>query len=514
MNLETDAELPQAEESIPEVTMEQKPNEGPSDSMKDDLEVSPKSLTESTMQDSSIGEIFYNDEPDFLEMQRVNNIIKAAYKEFMAIAMRANALIFHPPAVGSVEDLQEMFHTTPPRGYTVECSVEYDVLSITPESLITIMMNGVIWSSIFSNIICDGSFENVLTPLKEFWSADSNSNSKDVVLVNAQLRLPAEFLPRWCTRFLRFKMDVAEDTWAICDVSTDYFMETASDSTVGTQYRRRPSGVVIRQFGVLSEVLWVENAEVQEIDIPNNISSKVTSNFHLTAKQWISILSQNLKLNPFPLERKWDLYCDDNIRILRDMKASNIGYNHDYVASSTVYIPETPIRLLMFLATYNVTYQLTSIKSPEQLKLVAALYSEDNSYTIGLRRKVEETVADELFADHEFFLQEATANDYCSLVLSSQLSEEDVHISLMPKFSMNSVFLRPSGFAIMPAEQGGLQSKASLVTIFIRRELQYIEDDHAIAVMRSHMSDVIDQMTNIQSPNATAEDSKQKTPKK
>lgn len=40
MNLETDAELPQAEESIPEVTMEQKPNEGPSDSMKDDLEVS------------------------------------------------------------------------------------------------------------------------------------------------------------------------------------------------------------------------------------------------------------------------------------------------------------------------------------------------------------------------------------------------------------------------------------------------------------------------------------------
>ncbi|XP_022967641.1 uncharacterized protein LOC111467085 [Cucurbita maxima] len=175
MNLETDAELPQAEESIPEVTMEHNSNEGPSDSMKDDLEVSP-----SCSDDSSIGDIFYNDEPDFLEMQRVNNIIKAAYKEFMAIAIRANALIFHPPAVGSVEDLQEMFHTTPPRGSTVECSVEYDVLSITPESLITIMMNGVIWSSIFSNIICDGSFENVLTPLKEFWSADSNSNSKDV----------------------------------------------------------------------------------------------------------------------------------------------------------------------------------------------------------------------------------------------------------------------------------------------------------------------------------------------
>ena len=43
------------------------------------------------------------------------------------------------------------------------------------------------------------------------------------------------------------------------------------------------------------------------------------------------------------------------------MKARNIGYHHDYVASSTVYIPETPIRLLMFLATYNATYQVNSV---------------------------------------------------------------------------------------------------------------------------------------------------------
>ncbi|XP_022963608.1 uncharacterized protein LOC111463890 [Cucurbita moschata] len=132
-------------------------------------------------------------------------------------------------------------------------------------------------------------------------------------------------------------------------------------------------------------------------DDPNDVPDLLTIGENLKRLYLTSV-------NPFPMERKWDLYCDDNIRILRDMKASNIGYNHDYVASSTVYIPETPIRLLMFLATYNVTYQLTSIKSPEQLKLVAALYSEDNSYTIGLRRKVEETVADELFAVLLFYI--------------------------------------------------------------------------------------------------------------
>lgn len=102
-----------------------------------------ESLTESKLQHSCSVDIFYNDELDFLEVQRINNIMRAAYKEFMEIAIKTKAWTFDPPPVGSVEDLQEMFHTPPPHGSTVECSVESAMLSISSRSLISIMMNGV-----------------------------------------------------------------------------------------------------------------------------------------------------------------------------------------------------------------------------------------------------------------------------------------------------------------------------------------------------------------------------------
>ena len=101
------------------------------------------SLTESTLQHSCLGDIFYNDELDFLEVQWVNNIMKAAYKEFMAIAIAAKAWISDPPAVGAIEDFQEMFNSQPPHGYTVERSVETAILSISSQSLMSIMMDGV-----------------------------------------------------------------------------------------------------------------------------------------------------------------------------------------------------------------------------------------------------------------------------------------------------------------------------------------------------------------------------------
>lgn len=76
----------------------------------------------------------------------------------------------------------------------------------------------------------------------------------------------------------------------------------------------------------------------------------------------LMIIGENLKrfyvetVNPFPRERTWDLFSDDKIRILRDMKA--IGCQNDYIASSTIYVPEPPIRLVTFLDVYNVKIQV------------------------------------------------------------------------------------------------------------------------------------------------------------
>lgn len=105
-------------------------------------------------------------------------------------------------------------------------------------------------------------------------------------------------------------------------------------------------------------------------------------------------------------------------------------------------------------------------------------------------------------------------NEYCSFVLSTRMTEMDIHLSFVPRFCRNSVFLRPSGFAIMPAGPGGLQSEASFVTILIRRELENMEDDQAIEAMSKQMNDVIDQIIQLQTPSvADDEDPVQDSPK-
>ena len=47
---------------------------------------------------------------------------------------------------------------------------------------------------------------------------------------------------------------IVPDTWAIFDVSTDYFDDAISDPAQKIAYRRRPSGVIIRQRGFHCEV--------------------------------------------------------------------------------------------------------------------------------------------------------------------------------------------------------------------------------------------------------------------
>lgn len=88
-------------------------------------------------------DIFFNDGLDFLEVQRVNNIVRAAYKEFMTLASKENAWVLSPPVVGSVEEFQEMFHTPPPHGSTVQCSIESAILPIPSHFLISLMMDAV-----------------------------------------------------------------------------------------------------------------------------------------------------------------------------------------------------------------------------------------------------------------------------------------------------------------------------------------------------------------------------------
>lgn len=80
-------------------------------------------------------------ESKFLKLQEANNISKAAYKEIMALALEANTWVVGTPALGTIEEFQQMFKTLPPPGMRVECSVETAIVPIAPENLISVLMD-------------------------------------------------------------------------------------------------------------------------------------------------------------------------------------------------------------------------------------------------------------------------------------------------------------------------------------------------------------------------------------
>ncbi|KAK7825505.1 hypothetical protein CFP56_033100 [Quercus suber] len=80
-------------------------------------------------------------ESKFLKLQEANNISKAAYKEIMGMALEANTWVVGTPALGTIEEFQQMFKTLPPPGMRVECSVETAIVPIAPENLVSVLMD-------------------------------------------------------------------------------------------------------------------------------------------------------------------------------------------------------------------------------------------------------------------------------------------------------------------------------------------------------------------------------------
>lgn len=76
--------------------------------------------------------------------------------------------------------------------------------------------------------------------------------------VNAEFHLPTPFVQKQKYRFVRFVRSIMEDTWAVVDLSTDYFQQHSLDSAASkVNCLRRPSGVIVkrlRTYENLSEV--------------------------------------------------------------------------------------------------------------------------------------------------------------------------------------------------------------------------------------------------------------------
>lgn len=77
----------------------------------------------------------------YLELQEVNIISKAAYKELMTLAVEAKTWVVATPALGSLEEFLQMFRSPTPPGKRVEYSIQSASVPIDPELLVSIMMD-------------------------------------------------------------------------------------------------------------------------------------------------------------------------------------------------------------------------------------------------------------------------------------------------------------------------------------------------------------------------------------
>lgn len=79
-----------------------------------------------------------NPDTDFQAVQEANTISKAAYQEFLRIALEVNSEFkrnIEPPVLGSIEDIQQMFQSASSPETRVDRSTESVILPISSTEL-------------------------------------------------------------------------------------------------------------------------------------------------------------------------------------------------------------------------------------------------------------------------------------------------------------------------------------------------------------------------------------------
>ncbi|XAR61053.1 hypothetical protein NMG60_11034642 [Bertholletia excelsa] len=488
-----------------------------------------------------VGYPWMDDEFSFLKLQEASNMSKAAYMEIMTMAMEAQTWINAQPALGSIDDLLKLFLCESPAGKRVECSIESAVVPIPPIILVSTLLQVETWSSIFCHIVHRGS-SSLPTGVMGKLNNDDHA-MQNLEVVNAEFHLPTPFVQNRKSCFLRWQKEVIPNVWAILDLSCDYFPYCPFDCTLEPNCWKKPSGVIIRPHGSHSEVIWIENIEVNEGQVQDNIFCAVmNSDLAFSAKRWVRTLLWQLKrheigiyntrievgalvysglleltsemkkvylgcVNSDPDCRKWVILNDQGVRILRAVDHG--GMSNNYIAVTSFRVQADLPTVFDFLVEKNVDIQWRTLLHNEGHEEIVGLsdFEETNCITLhrkmtefmDLRKQTEygdmEDVSDkedaamemEDVTDTEYLLQEASRDEFCSFIVSAPMTllEGRSLIEGRPR----NISLLPSGFAVMC--DGSMNSDASLVTIALQEQVDDMETEQIIEMMSDLVNTII-----------------------
>ncbi|XP_021893793.1 homeobox-leucine zipper protein ROC7-like [Carica papaya] len=329
-------------------------------------------------------------------------------------------------------------------------------------------------------------------------------------MVNAELFLPTPFVSTRKFRFIRCLKEIIPNIWILFDISTDYFNNITSDSTFKPDCRRRPSGVIIRKHKEHSEVIWIENVEV-------NDGMADGSDMAFCAKRWVNALLQKVKrqdsevisinteigwkvsnsllkvteimekvysecVNGTPNENKWTLLSDRGVRILRSRignHSSAMGSNN-YIGLTSFRVPKKPSSVLDLLARKNMALQWPSFLSLVEPEEVIKLAVKDGGGYITIHKKA-----------YEYVVQVVSRDEFCSFILSSPMIQDDVDLTLLYG-SLRENILKPSGFTVIPG--GPPESDSSLVTIAMQQELEVSGTEEAIEAVSQLINSTVNEI--------------------
>ncbi|OMP01391.1 hypothetical protein COLO4_11900 [Corchorus olitorius] len=406
------------------------------DKTTDQLSESSEDLSEiESLQEEDIG-ISRTKTPNltFPELPEImyQDLVKRAYKVVMTVAMDKYTWLRDIPA------LRSLLHDASGSQEATDMSMATAVIPIPASDIISMMMNVTEWERSFLHIIHGSAVVDTVFSLPFFQNEDPAI--KNLAGVFTKLQLPTTLVPMWDFWFLRYLKEITKGLYAIIDVSINFFDTLLKPN-------RRLSGVIIREDGQNSEIIWLD---VMILIVPyETIYSPIFNSLKLfEAQRWISTLVSKLKRQSSTFsELKIDVHERAGPNLLEIADAMKLFYKE--------CIAEDPDKKIFEFSS------LDNSEEPEQLLKFA---TDDGSNSITLHRK-------KIGEGYKYYLQEASRDEYCSFVISRPMNQDEVDRyiisgpeSLMDMSKEKLKNTAVSGFAIMPDGSGELESGGSLVT--------------------------------------------------
>ncbi|XP_066393796.1 homeobox-leucine zipper protein ROC6-like isoform X2 [Miscanthus floridulus] len=444
---------------------------------------------------------------------RLRRHAEAAMDQFLLLATKGEPLWLPTPDGEELSYLGyqkkatlPVHHGFCPDGFIMEATRETGMVRAFVADLIVMLTDAKRWSEMFPGIVAGVTANGAIS---------GGVLGSRIQLMNAELWVQSPRLLNRSINFLRYNKRVAEGQWAVMNVSVDGILgplgsRTADAAAVAnnTGCRLLPSGCLIEDMGNgYCKITWVVHAEYDETAVPTMFRPLLRSGKALGAHRWLASLQRQCEylavLHSIQVPRgdndntaaissmgkrgilelaqrmmtvfysavsgpvtqpssnlyEWPASAgtgarrtDAAVRMVTWKKAGSVA---DLVLSSstTVWLPNTPPQLVFqYLCDGQSRGEWDVFANGEA---VTELYSVATGHLHGNAASVQysNVMTDGTNSKKVLILQQACTDASCSMVVYAPL-EEDFMRAVMDGGDHASVFLMPSGFAILPDGHG------------------------------------------------------------